>query len=173
MNKEYLEIVDENGNPTGEILERSEAHKRNLLHNEIAVLLVNDSGETLLQKRSANKKTNPNKWAICAGHVSAGDTLKQTAVRELEEEIGLKVNESDLIEFTDKKVNTGIDAHITSYYCYKTNKNVDEFIIQTEELSEVKWVPITDVIDMINNEDTTTIFNKKHLIMFEKLRDIN
>ena len=52
---------------------------------------MNEKGELLLQKRAANKKQNPNKWGVCAGHIDAGETVEVSAIRELEEELGLKV----------------------------------------------------------------------------------
>lgn len=57
---EYIQIVDKNGNFTGEIKEREEAHHKNLLHNEISIFIINDKNEVLLEKRSPNKKYSPN-----------------------------------------------------------------------------------------------------------------
>lgn len=58
---ELIEIVDRNGNFTGQIIDKEEAHDKNLLHNEIAVFIINDKNQVLLQKRSANKRFDPNK----------------------------------------------------------------------------------------------------------------
>ena len=59
---ELLDIVDENGKLTGEVMEREKVHDLNLLHWEIAVFIVNKNNQVLLQKRSPNKRFNPNKW---------------------------------------------------------------------------------------------------------------
>lgn len=59
---ELIDIVDENGNFTGQVMDKEEAHDKNLLHNEVAVFIINDNKQVLLQKRSANKRFNPNKW---------------------------------------------------------------------------------------------------------------
>ena len=64
---EIIEIVDENGIFTGEMMSREEAHTKNLLHNEIAVFIINNKKQLLLQKRSANKKFNLNKWGGMCG----------------------------------------------------------------------------------------------------------
>lgn len=34
---ELIEIVDKNGNFTGQVIDKEEAHDKNLLHNEVAV----------------------------------------------------------------------------------------------------------------------------------------
>ena len=44
---EYLDIVDENGSYTGEFLERKEVHKKNFLHNEISIFVINEEGEDI------------------------------------------------------------------------------------------------------------------------------
>ena len=47
---EYLDIVDEYGNKTGEILDRETAHDLNKLHWEVTVYVVNKNGQLLLEK---------------------------------------------------------------------------------------------------------------------------
>ena len=53
---ELIEIVDENGYFTGQIMDKEEVHDKNLLHNEVGIFIINDDGKVLLQKRSANKR---------------------------------------------------------------------------------------------------------------------
>ena len=55
---EYLDIVDENGVPTGKIAERTAAHKQGLRHRTSHVWILRERAgkvEVLLQKRSQNK----------------------------------------------------------------------------------------------------------------------
>ena len=170
---ELIEIVDENGNFTGQVLDRKEAHDKNLLHNEIAVFVLNDKNQGLLQKRSANKRFNPNKWALCAGHVEAYESLEDAAIREIKEEIGLDISKEDLHEYLKKEITLReSNSKITYFYYIKTNKKEDEFIIQTDELSEVKWFDIDQVIDMINNKDSSITLTEKRLELFKKLKNI-
>ena len=170
---ELIEIVDENGNFTGEILDKEIAHDRNLLHNEIAVFIVNDNNQVLLQKRSANKRFNPNKWALCAGHVDAHESLEDAAIRETKEEIGLDITKEDRHNYADREFTIQeTNSHITYFYYVKTNKKEDEFTVQVEELSEVKWFDIDKVIEMINNNDESTVFTKDRLDLFEGLKGI-
>ena len=144
---ELIEIVDEYGNFTGEVVDKDYAHDHNLLHNEVAIFIINSKGETLLQKRSKNKRYNPDMWAICAGHVDAYESLEDAAIREVKEEIGLVIPKDEL-------------------YRYKKAK---EFTIQEEELSEVKWVDIDKVISMIKERDNI-VFKEDKLMLFEGLK---
>lgn len=56
MNVELIDVLDENGVLTGEVLPRSEVHKRGLWHRAIVVAIVNEKNEILLQQRSDKKK---------------------------------------------------------------------------------------------------------------------
>ena len=94
---ELLDIVDENNNLTGEVCEREYVHNNGLRHRESAVLVINEKNELLLEKRAATKKSSPNKWALCAGHVSSGEDPEDTMIRELKEEIGMNTTAQDLI----------------------------------------------------------------------------
>jgi len=170
---ELIQIVDENGNFNGQIIDKEEAHNKNLLHNEVAVFIINDKKQVLLQKRSANKRFNPNKWALCAGHVDAYESLEDAILREIKEEVGLDILKDDLHQFGEREF-TIIDSnsHITYFYYIKSNLNEKDFIIQKEELSEVKWFDIDDVIDMIKKNDSSIVFDEKRLKLFEQLRNI-
>lgn len=177
---ELVEIVDSNGNFTGEIIDKDIAHDKNLLHNEICCFILNDNKQTLLQKRSPNKRMHPSKWGLCAGHVSAHESLEAAAVREIKEEVGLDITRNELHTFFEKFIN--LDTHnsqVTYFYYIKTNLEASEFNIQIEELSEVKWFDIDNVIEMIKNNDEsivfsyeTEMFKKKWLELFEKLKYI-
>ena len=47
---EYIDVLDENGVKTGEILSRREIHKRGLWHRAIVVAVINEKNEILLQQ---------------------------------------------------------------------------------------------------------------------------
>lgn len=171
---ELIDIVDKNGNFTGEIMDKEEAHDKNLLHNEIAVFVINNKKQVLLQKRSANKRFNPNKWGLCAGHVDSKESLENASLRELKEEIGIDISIKDLEILSEKELTLkNSNSHITYFYYIKSDLNESDFIIQTEELSEVKWFDISEVIDMINKEDQSIVFKKERLHLFELLKNLS
>ena len=96
---ELIDILDAEGNPTGRTATKSEAHKSGWPHRTVHVWLFTSAGEVLLQQRGRNKDTHPLLWDVSvAGHVGAGEDIKQSAIREVEEEVGLTIDTSDLIE---------------------------------------------------------------------------
>lgn len=171
---ELLEVVDENGNKTGEILDKDFIHDNNILHNEVALVIVNSKGQLLMQKRSENKKFNPNKWAVCAGHVDAYESLKKACVRETEEEIGIKLCEDDLIECGSIIKSRKANSHITNIYCIITDIKIEDCILQEEEVSELKWISFNEFKTMILNSDPRTVFNNspENREMCDKLEKI-
>ena len=87
---EKFDVVDENDNTTGTEL-RSAVHARNLLHRAVHILVFNKAGELLLQKRSAWKDREPSKWdSSAAGHLEPGESYSDGAIRETEEELGIR-----------------------------------------------------------------------------------
>ena len=85
---ELLAVVDENDQPL-EPMDRATIHRENLLHRAVHILLVNNRGELLLQKRSHRKDRFPRCWdSSAAGHVDADESYLDCATRELQEEIG-------------------------------------------------------------------------------------
>lgn len=72
---------------------RGEAHSNpEIFHRSVFVLVFNQAGELLLQKRSASKDRFPEFWTVSAsGHVNYGQSYDEAAARELEEELGLSL----------------------------------------------------------------------------------
>ena len=72
---EFFDIVDETGQPTGEIISRDEAHQKGTLHRTAHVWLVKKKPtgyDILLQKRSEEKDSYPGMYdTSSAGHISA------------------------------------------------------------------------------------------------------
>ena len=65
--EELLNIYDENHNYLGKE-KRSVVSEKHLFHDEIGLWVIDiENGRVLLQKRSANKLFNPNKWGLWLG----------------------------------------------------------------------------------------------------------
>ncbi|WP_330388539.1 NUDIX hydrolase [Butyrivibrio sp. ob235] len=93
LSMEYLDIVDENGNPTGETVERAYAHRNGVRHRTSHVWILRKREgkiQVLLQER-ADTKSLPGCYDISsAGHITAGQDFRESAVRELHEELGFR-----------------------------------------------------------------------------------
>lgn len=137
------------------------------MKKEIGVLIYNDQYDILLQKRSANKRSYPNRWALLHGHVEEGETVEIAAIRECKEELGIEVGMSELHPFTTIK---NSETHTTYYFYVRCNKDEAGFIFQEEELSQVKWYSINDVINMIKNHGEAIVYKKDKIELFQNFQ---
>ena len=91
MSEEIFDIVNERDEVIGQA-PRKEVHARGLWHRAIHVLVFNSRGEVFLQKRSLKKDIAAGKWdSSSSGHLDTGEDYDACAVRELREELGLKL----------------------------------------------------------------------------------
>lgn len=89
--EEWFDVVNERDEPIGRATRR-EVHATGLWHRAVHVLVFDAAGRVFLQKRSMLKDLSPGQWdSSCSGHLDAGETYDAAAVRELDEEIGVKV----------------------------------------------------------------------------------
>jgi isopentenyl-diphosphate Delta-isomerase len=96
MIEELLDVIDDRGRVISQI-KKSIVHEKGLWHKTVQIVIYNSKNEILIQKRSKNKYPYPGLWDIkVAGHCMAGESIEQTAVRELYEEIGLNINPENL-----------------------------------------------------------------------------
>ena len=94
---ELLDILDQDGNASNSTAMKSDAHEKGLFHATVHVWCFTCDARVLIQQRGKDKDTHPLLWDVSvAGHVGAGEEIEAAALRELEEEIGLKVSRADL-----------------------------------------------------------------------------
>lgn len=101
----------------------------------------------MIQKRSKDKKNNPNFWDISgAGHIKAGEDVINGAIRELKEELGVYAKEEDLklisiIKSEDEPNN----CEFAYVYLLESDNKVEDYVFEDKEVSEVKYVYYEDL----------------------------
>jgi len=86
---ERVALVDEHGCVVGSAA-RSVVRRDNLRHASTAVLVRDRAGRIYLHRRSDTKDWAPGHWDVAAGGVmTAGEAPYDSALRELEEELGV------------------------------------------------------------------------------------
>ena len=89
MTDEVVALVDEHGHVVGSA-PRSVVRRDNLRHAATAVLVRDPARRIYLHRRTETKDWAPGHWDIAAGGVIAlGEQPDESALRELEEELGI------------------------------------------------------------------------------------
>ena len=100
---ELIDIVDENNKLTGQVEDRWVAYKKGLWRRTVSCWIMNEKGEVLLQKRTANKVRNPNKWAKTGGQVDSGETERKRHDRPTVRQLPPSVARTYLHGFSAKR----------------------------------------------------------------------
>ena len=142
---EYLDLYDKNKKITGDIIVRTH-DKANVPNNKyiniVLVFIKNCEDKFLLQLTSKEKDSV---IATTGGHVKSGQTSIEAILCEIEEELGLKIDDNE-VEYvgTYKRKFAFVDV-------YYLNKNVDisDITLQKEEVESVKWYTVDEINDLI------------------------
>lgn len=151
-----LNIVDENDVVIG-IDTRENIHKLGLLHRETNVYFVMPQKGVIFQRRSISKETSAGLLAATVGgHVEIGDSYIQTAIKETEEETGLKIKSEDLIFINKTKQrfkdeNTGVTNYrFNSGFLYIFKGRLEDLKI---ELGEGEGFEVFKFEELVNLSD--------------------
>ena len=156
---ELIDILDSEGNYTGESCLKSVAHQHGYFHATVHIWLYTKNEKILLQKRSPNKKVFPNLWDISvAGHVGSGEEILDAAVREVYEEIGLSLQKEDLTKIGTRihQVShpNGIqDNEFHHVYIAELKVPIDQLSVQEEEVAGLQLFDLSVLSNTKNLEN--------------------
>ena len=161
---EYLDIVDENGLPTRETISRADAHRDGIRHRTSHVWLIRKTGkgyDVLLQKRSMEKESFPGLYdTSSAGHIPAGEEPLPSALRELQEELGVcaapeQLHFAGTFRTQYEKAFHGSlfrDNEVTWVYVYDAPVDISGLTLQASEVDEVRWFDMEAVWQEIRRD---------------------
>lgn len=152
---ELFVVVDEDDNVLEYRTRYDCHHDKSLIHRAVGVVILNDKGEILLQKRSMHKEGDPGKYDVAvSGHVSKGEEYEDAAKREMMEEIGVVAD----LAFVDKQLVHFPDQ--TEYDVFFRATHNGPFTVNPDEVESVTFVTEEDLRDGLYD---LTIFAKKSL----------
>lgn len=146
---ELLDVVDELGQPTGQIVDKQTIHEQGIRHRDVHVWVTNGC-DMLEQQRTWDKTIMPGDWDISVGgHVAAGESYLEAAVRETAEELGLTLP-------PERFIRAGLMASKLLFPGWRQPHNIvgDNFVVvepglaiadlrlQDEEVLGARWYPI-------------------------------
>ncbi len=175
---ELFDVLDEGGKKTGIIRERGVAHRDGSIHRTVHVWVAHRTEDgrcrLLLQKRSRNKESYPGCYDIsAAGHVAAGDECLPSAIRELQEELGIEAREDQLCfagirriwfeaEFYGRPFR---DNEFSYVYVYQEPVDLGRLKLQEEEVEHVRWMDFEECVEHVRTGSLETCIYEDELNM--------
>lgn len=147
MNKEFWDVLDFKGRPTGQTVCRRLKGKfpKGRFHLVVHIWVTNSRGEFLIQQRRPFKQPMAGEWAATGGAVVAGEQSEQGARRELFEELGINPSEGQM------RFAARIKRRISFIDIWQVQTDVEPagLNLQKEEVERAKWVSKEELSRMI------------------------
>ena len=173
---ELIDILTPEGKSTGKTALKSEAHKNGWFHATVHIWLFTADQKILLQKRALTKKVFPGLWDISvAGHIAAGESILSSTKREVFEEIGLKLQDSDLIKIGTRvhqvKHKNGIqDNEHHHVFIAELKVPISDLKIQKEEVADIKLFDLSILKNTKNLENVLlSRFHSYYVSVYDKI----
>ena len=161
---EIFDVVNEHDQVIGR-RSRSEVHQLGLMHRAVHVLVFNFAGQLFLQKRSLSKDRQPGLWdSSSSGHVDSGEDYDACAIRELREEIGLKLETPPQRLF---KLAAGPETdqeHVWVYRC----QSEGPFQLHPDEIERGGWFSTAEISDWAQRRPQD--FASAFLVIWKRIR---
>jgi isopentenyl-diphosphate Delta-isomerase len=136
---EMLFVVDEH-NQSIDPLPRHIVHKDVLWHRSTGIAVVSKTGKVLCQRRSLQKDIKPGFWeAFFGGHLGPNESYEENARRELSEELGVPIDENQLIPYKILKSDKPTHKQYEHIFAFLVPDEDVSFAYEEEEIDEVAW----------------------------------
>ena len=152
IKEELVDVYDENRIKTGKVINRKDKNKLNENEYTLAVhcWIINSKNEILITQRNPNLNRG-GMWEDTHGGVKSGKTSIEGMKRELKEELGIEIEENELILVkTLKRKNVFRD-------CYVVLKDIslDYINFNDNEVMNCKYVSIEEFKEIIKKGEST------------------
>lgn len=144
--QEIWDVYDEERQKTGRTMVRGDAFREGEYHLVVHVCVMNARGEMLIQQRQPFKQGWSNMWDVTAGGSAvAGDSSYEAAEREVFEEIGLRLDLSDVRPWMTMHFDYGFDDW---YVVNVEDVDLGSLVLQESEVQAVKWASCDEILAM-------------------------
>ena len=178
--KTYKKRNDGNKIYQNRISQKSELSQSDYLGG-VSCFILDDNGNILIEKRG-NTKITAGEIDLCSGHIDNNETPTQAMIREYVEELHKgdineqeqarneainnlkKLDELDLV-FKNKGNER---KFFIQFYVMKTE--LKKLTIQKEEISDIEWIPMEKVFELIREGKTKFPYDKRYEKIFKQVR---
>lgn len=142
---ELVDLYNEDRVPLGRTAERSGPKNPGELRLVVHVCVFDSQGRLLIQQRAKKKYVWPELWDVSiGGGVDAGETSRQGAEREFQEELGYRLDLTGVRPSVTVNFPEGFD----DFYIVRRDLDLSYLTLQREEVAGVRWASLTEVLAM-------------------------
>jgi 8-oxo-dGTP pyrophosphatase MutT (NUDIX family) len=174
MAEEYVDVVDEKDRVTGQA-PKAAVHRHGLRHRVAAVLLQGEDGKYLIPTASGIKAEAGLLYHSAAGHVLSGESYLDSALRELQEETGLIVDNLNYLgsfwfekEYPSRREKESFHVYRASY-----RRDMGPVRLNEEQVNE-QWLSHGELKAIYRNKresiSAPLLMTCKHIFDFENER---
>ena len=144
---EKWELLDENGNPTGNIIVRGEPLLPGQYHLVEHIWIVDSKGRILIQRRADHLRLMAGLWAATGGSAIAGEDSESAARRELFEELGIRTAAGELVYGGRMRRRNSF----TDIWLLYRDIDPATLRLQQEEVAEARWATPEELIEQLHD----------------------
>ena len=161
---EYWDVYDENRVFQNRTIRRGDPFAEGEYYVCCEVWVQNSKGELLITKRHPNKKAG-GLWEFVGGGVLAGETTAQAAVREVKEEIGISLAESELsLLHVYKHRNYFMDIYLVT-----KDFDIKDVVLDSNETIDARWASKEELQLMIEEQKVVRSVAMRFNMLFDRL----
>jgi len=116
----------------------------------VDLLIANEQGEILVQKRADNRQLFPGCWEVPGGHVEEGEGFEDTIRREIKEELDMDFVK--LIEFVDSFDWEMGESKYRNFQFLGVATGTPK-LTEPEKTTELKWINDSNLDVLIDNRE--------------------
>jgi len=145
---EWWDLYDKNKKKTNRTHIRGNPLPEGYYHIVVHVWIRNTKGEILLTKRHPDK-TYPNLWECTGGSILAGEESLEGALREVEGEIGIILDESNgnLVKSERR------ESNFCDIWVFNQSFELSKTMLQQDEVIDIKWVTRTELDQIYHSKN--------------------
>jgi 8-oxo-dGTP diphosphatase len=99
-------------------------------------------------------------WSLPKGKVDPGETLEQAALREVEEETGVRAKLGPHVGSNEYRDRHGRSKRVDWYLM----EPIDGEFTPNDEVDEIRWIPVSQARELLTHEDDYLLLEQAGLV---------
>ncbi len=152
--------------------EKKSENKMKKSEKGAAVVVVNDKGQLLMGRQVKDEY----RWSFPGGGIESGESSKEAALRELEEETGLKLQQDQLSELMQEGEEIVYIARLNNTPTFKSTKELTDvgfYDIDNIDISRLRDCCVSTMKAYLDSRLNKNRKSLKNLVALEKLETLN